>query len=313
MLYAAVVPEADKSLPAQMLGLVRPIAIDNFKIRGIDLSDAAEVPAALHEGDGYRAMIASADPTRRVVVTGKIWARSLHRVITHNDSFDDATAAFVFSEDEHHALSPEEMKVVAFKGRAVSPVTSYLATEPGVRPSTDGLLELEGTSVGAGGMGLAGVGHGGGGMAIALPKLADLLAPAVARCVQVHAPPPGWAVGLAVETTGPEIVDVTVTRATHAALRSCVVAAVWALELGQVSARGRARTARPTAIPAALTDALSRATRLADAHHRGRRQVQNRRARPDAGLSTSQTGFFARARKLACAGEFACDNRPASA
>ena len=231
VLYAAVVPEADKSLPAQMLGLVRPIAIDNFKIRGIDLSDAAEVPAALHEGDGYRAMIASADPTRRVVVTGKIWARSLHRVITHNDSFDDATAAFVFSEDEHHALSPEEMKVVAFKGRAVSPVTSYLATEPGVRPSTEGLLELEGTSVGAGGMGLAGVGHGGGGMAIALPKLADLLAPAVARCVQVHAPPPGWAVGLAVETTGPEIVDVTVTRATHAALRSCVVAAVWAFEL----------------------------------------------------------------------------------
>lgn len=231
VLFTAVVPEADKSLPAHMLGLVRPITIDNFKVRGIDLSSAAELPESLHEGDGYRAMIASVDPTRRVVLTGKIWARTLHRVVTHDEAFDDATAAFVFSEDEHHDLSPEEMKVVAFKGRAVSPVTSYLATEPGVRPSTEG-LELVGRGFGAGGMGLGGIGlGGGGGLAITLPKLADLLAPAVARCVQVHTPPPGWSVGLAVETTGPEIVDVTVTRASHAALRGCIVAAVWALEL----------------------------------------------------------------------------------
>jgi len=232
VLFTAVVPEADKALPAQMLGLVRPVTIDHFKVAGIDLSGAAEVPDSLREGVGYRAMIASADPTRRVVVSGKIWARTLHRVVEHNDSFDDATAAFVFSEDEHHALSPEEMRTVAYKGRAVSPVTSYLATEPGVRPSTEGLLELEGF----GGLGLVGTGRGGGGagsgsISITLPRLSDLLAEPVANCVRRHAAGVGWSVALKVETTGPEVVDVVVTRASHAALRECVVAAVWALEL----------------------------------------------------------------------------------
>jgi hypothetical protein len=231
VLFAAVAPEADKTLAAQMLGLVRPVAIDNFKVRGIDLSGAADVPGSLREGDGYRAMIASADPTRRVVVSGKVWARTLHRVVETGERFDVATAAFVFSEDEHHELSKEEMLTVAFKGRAVSPVTSYLATEPGVRPSVDGLLDEIGETIGLGGMGLVGRGGGGGGRGIPLPRLSDLLAGALARCVQVHAPPRGWALELEVETTGPEIVDVTVTRATHAPLRECVVAAVWALEL----------------------------------------------------------------------------------
>ena len=230
VLYAAVAPEADKSLAAQMLGLVRPVAIDNFKVRGIDLSGAAELPGSLREGVGYRAMLASADPTRRVVVSGKVWARTLHRVVEPSERFDVATAAFVFSEDEHHELSHEEMRTVAFKGRAVSPVTSYLATEPGVRPSVDGLDEI-GEVIGMGGSGLIGHGGGGGGRGIPLPRLGDLLAGALARCVQVHAPPRGWGLALEVETTGPEIVDVTVTRATHAPLRECVVAAVWALEL----------------------------------------------------------------------------------
>jgi len=231
VLFAAVAPEADKRLAAQMLGLVRPVAIDDFKVRGIDLSGAADVPGSLREGDGYRAMIASADPTRRVVVTGKVWARALHRVVEPGERFDVATAAFVFSEDEHHELSKEEMLTVAFKGRAVSPVTSYLATEPGVRPSVDGLLDEIGETIGLGGMGLVGRGAGGGGRGSVLPRLSDLLAGALARCVQVHAPPRGWGLELEVETTGPEIVDVTVTRATHAPLRECVVAAVWALEL----------------------------------------------------------------------------------
>jgi hypothetical protein len=232
VLFTAVVPEADKALPTQMLGLVRPVAIDDFKVGGIDLSGAAEVPASLREGVGYRAMIASAEPTRRVVVSGKIWARRLHRVVEHGEVFDDATAAFVFSEDEHHGLSDEEMRTVAFKGRAVSPVTSYLAIEPGVRPSIEGLLELEaGSGFGVGGLGLMGTGRGGGGASIPLPQLSELLDASVAACAKLHAAGSGWAVSLKVETTGPEIVDVAVTRGSHAPLRECVVAAAWALEL----------------------------------------------------------------------------------
>ncbi len=40
------------------------------------------------------------------------------------------------------------MMVLARHGRAVSPVTSYLAIEPGVRPSTEGLNEGELGSIG---------------------------------------------------------------------------------------------------------------------------------------------------------------------
>ena len=231
VLFTASAPADDKSVPAQMLGLVRPIAIDHFKVRGIDLSAARELPTSLREGTGYRAVVVGPDPTRSVVLSGKIWAAPFRRVVAHGERFDVATAAFVFSEDEHAVLSPEEMRRVAFKGRAVSPVTSYLATEPGVRPSVDGLLERVGEAFGAGGLGLAGMGAGGGGGSVAAPRLADLLAPAAARCAQAHAAPAGWRVALAVETTGPEIVDVEVTSATHAPLRACVVAAVWAFEL----------------------------------------------------------------------------------
>lgn len=49
--------------------------------------------------------------------------------------------------------------VLAKRGGAVSPVTSYLAIEPGVRPSTEG-LEFEEA---VGGLGLSGTGEGGGG------------------------------------------------------------------------------------------------------------------------------------------------------
>jgi len=53
------------------------------------------------------------------------------------------------------------MMPLALYGGAVSPVTSYLAIEPGVHPSTEGLDEMEG--VGFGGLGLIGHGAGGGG------------------------------------------------------------------------------------------------------------------------------------------------------
>lgn len=231
VLFTAAAPADDKTVPAKMLALVRPIAIDYFKVRGIDLADAREVPDSLREGDGYRAVVVGPDPTRRVVLSGKIWAAPFHRVVETSERFDVATAAFVFSEDEHDILSPEEMRVVAFKGRAVSPVTSYLATEPGVRPSTDGLPERIGESFGAGGLGLMGSGAGGGGGHVMLPRLEDLLAASVARCVADNPAPAGWRVALAVETTGPEIVDVEVQAATHAPLRACLVEAVWALEL----------------------------------------------------------------------------------
>lgn len=233
VLFAVSAPEGDKTLPKAVLGLVRPIAIDHFAIAGVDLSAAREVPETLREGAGYRAMIGAKDPARSVVLTGKIWATPFRRVVRHEPGFDSATAAFVFSEDEHDGLTNEEMLRVAFAGRAVSPVTSYLATEPGVRPSTEGLLGEEvGDSFGVGGLGMVGHGAGGGGSgSLPPPTLAELLAPAVKRCTATHKPAAGWKVELDVETTGIEVVDVQATSARNKAMTDCLVEATWELML----------------------------------------------------------------------------------
>lgn len=242
VLFQVVAPEADKSLAAHVLGLVRPIGVDDFKVRGIDLAGAAELPASLREGTGYRAFIQTADPSRRVVLSGKIWAAPFRRVVEHGEHFDSATAAFVFSEGEHTELSREEMLKVAFAGRAVSPVTSYLATEPGVRPAVDGLGDLE-QGLGLGGLGLVGRGGGGGGGAGSPPPaLDDLLADAARRCASQHAAPAGWFVTLDVETTAAEIVDVAVAQhQATPAMRSCIVEAAWDLELPDAPWPARAR------------------------------------------------------------------------
>ena len=231
VLFMAAAPADDKNVPREMLGLVRPIAIDHFKIRGIDLEGAEEVPEVLREGSAYRAMLGAPDPTRRVVLSGKIWAAPFRRVVAHHERFDIATAAFVFSEDEHRDLSEDEMRVVAYRGRAVSPVTSYLAVEPGVRPSIDG-LENESFGMGGGGTGYGrGGGIGLGRIPNPPPALAKLLADDVARCARTHVPTQSWSIELAVETTDIEIVDVEAKQASHAGMRACIVEAVWALEL----------------------------------------------------------------------------------
>lgn len=229
VLFHGAVRKDDKvdTRKAAMLGLVRPIAIDNFAVHGLDVGTARALPKSLREGTGYRAMIATDTPASRVVVTGKLWAKSVRRVVTHDRHFDVATAAFVFSEDEYHGLSKQEMRTVAFMGRAVSPVTSYLAVEPGVRPSVDG---IDRGTIGLGGLGLIGKGAGGvvGSVLRPPPSLASVLAPAVKRCVASVTPGASWAVELKIETTGIEIVDVQTAHASNSALADCLVEGAWA-------------------------------------------------------------------------------------
>ena len=170
------------------------------------------------------------------MLTGKIWAEDFRRVVRHSTHFDEATAAFVFSEDEHHDLSEEEMLRVAFKGRAVSPVTSYLAVEPGVRPSWDG---LEGRTTGAG-LRLQQSRQAGAreiraaGARIA-PDLPAELAPGVRACATKHGLAKGWTVELDVETTWREIVDVQLSSSHGTDAEACITEAVWETRLGAAS------------------------------------------------------------------------------
>lgn len=238
VLYGLESPDwsAHKELSPAVLGLVRPIGIDNFEVlrRQGQLGDAPAPPETLREGTAYGFMVNDTSAPRQVVLQGKIWGRSFRRIVRADRRFSDATAAFVFSEDEHHELSPEQMMKVALRGRAVSPVTSYLAVEPGVRPMSIG---LEGTgrggggsgegSIGLGSLGLLGHGSGPPRRAWTLP---ELMAAGISACVAEHRPEPDWSVDLRVETTFQEIVDV-IAAERPSDLERCLLEAAWAVDL----------------------------------------------------------------------------------
>jgi len=165
-------PADQKRLAPVVLGLVRPVQIDAFTITGLPADAHQNVDEegdeqgneqgdeggrVLHEGDGRRFMLSTTKAPDRVVITGRIWGEPFRRVVNVTDAFSRATAAFVFGEDEYEILRDEEMMRVARLGRAVSPVTSYLAIEPGVRPSTIGLQQGRWRDSSLWG----GVGHGG--------------------------------------------------------------------------------------------------------------------------------------------------------
>ena len=230
---AGLVEASDKAVVAEVLGLVRPIRIDHFKASAKGLGDdKLDAPDPLKEGDGARTMIGLASAPSEVVLTGQIWGDPWKRVVKVDGAFSKATAAFVFGEDEHHDLSDAEMMKVAMFGRAVSPVTSYLATEPGVRPSTIG---LDRDMLGAGGTGSgSGMGYGGGsGRVRRPPSLYALINQGAKKCIEKAAGtlPQGWAVTLEVETTLDEVVDVVTTEGAKLPVATCLAEVVWAVRL----------------------------------------------------------------------------------
>ena len=72
-------------------------------------------------------------------IEGKLWGRRVAHRMSPTDGEARLWAALVFGSHLLHDLTEPEMMVLARHGRAVSPVTSYLAIEPGVRPSTEGI------------------------------------------------------------------------------------------------------------------------------------------------------------------------------
>lgn len=149
---------------------VRPTSVDRLVIS----PSAEDVPdsVALHHDGGDEALAArslregsSLDllGIARAVrdeasVRGELWTAPFEVTFKRDESSAKRWAALVFGTEVMHALSEAEMMVLARHGGAVSPVTSYLAIEPGVRPSTEGLEHSSGFGSGYGrlsGMGTA--------------------------------------------------------------------------------------------------------------------------------------------------------------
>jgi len=191
-------------LVSVVLGLVRPIRIDHVRVLGLPKNHGLTLPKALHEGVGLREMMELEKAPRRLTVVGRIWATPFRKVIRADRRFTKATAAFVFSHDLHRDLTNAEMMRVARLGRVVSPVTSYLAIEPGVRPSRAGIPEdaigaLNGHTVGDE-SGLGGLGLGGS-MEPDGPAFKTLMRPHVKSYVPLHRPSTWWTVTLRTVST----------------------------------------------------------------------------------------------------------------
>ncbi len=213
-----------KDLAPTVLELVRPTRIENAAVTGFEIENSL-----LHEGEGVRLMIDTEERPApfRVTLTGRLWSDPVKRELTVNDPFSVATAAFVFGEDQHQGLSEAEQMTVAMYGRAVSPVTSYVAAEPGTRPSTIGLDRGFGT-IGLGRYGS--VGHGGGmgmGLARSAPDWEGIIG--TATCIAAHKPSAPWTVAMTIETTRMEVVEVSST--TPGGMARCLVEAAWQAKL----------------------------------------------------------------------------------
>jgi hypothetical protein len=212
---------------------VRPLRIDNISALADDGTLSEKVPTTLAEGEGSQELYLHSSLARSVAVSGELWSSPIRVMARHEVKEDSHWAAIVFGTDLLESLSEPEQMTLALRGRAVSPVTSYLAIEPGVRPSTEG-LERNGRL--AFGIGLGGTGRLGG---VAVSSRA----PAVDReaylreQLEAERRRCGGAVGSAslhVETTLDEIVQVQIRAAIgtlDSAVADCLREAVWALLL----------------------------------------------------------------------------------
>lgn len=208
--------------------LVRPTRIHKLALKSGEtvLETSTTV---LDEGESIEWREISKTSLDRLSVSGELWSTPITREVRPDASFGRLEAALAFGNGLYSSLDDDGMMKLAMHGRAVSPVTSYLAIEPGVRPSTEGLDEGgRGMGIGLGSIGTTSTCYGGGSAFDALAELRKLVDPILAKCGAPTA-------SVEVETTWREIVDVTVKLegdgAAVATARDCVDRAVWALEL----------------------------------------------------------------------------------
>jgi hypothetical protein len=211
----------------------RPKRLDSLRVRGFP--EGFSVPDVLVEGQGLEYLGIAESRPAELVVEGLLWSTPARIAVTSTADEERRWSALVFGSAESDGLSEDEQRVLAMKGRAVSPVTSYLAIEPGVRPSTDGLDRVEGIGEGGGGVGegvgmgnIGMIGHGYGGASVDPQRfLESELGRAWRACGGIgHAE-------MKLESTVDEVVDVArpavAVPSGHAA--ECLVKAAWALDL----------------------------------------------------------------------------------
>jgi len=191
----------------------------------------------IEEGSGVERQGLYIGEARWVRLSGELWSQPFRLTVHPDANAGKLWSALVFGTDQLNELSEAEMMVLAKRGGAVSPVTSYLAIEPGVRPSTEGLDWDEiGGAFGDGGLGLSGIGEGGGGRGEGIGFGLDPFDPQAFLEKRLRAK---WAEckgeagngTVSLETHYVEVADVTLQVDTDPEKYGCIQEAAWSLDL----------------------------------------------------------------------------------
>jgi hypothetical protein len=211
----------------------RPIRLHHFHWLSPDLELATELeeqPQELTEGQGLEGLVLTERTTPFLSVEGSLWTERVTKTFTSEGPREKLWSALVFGSPLLHELSEAEMMTLALRGGAVSPVTSYLAIEPGVRPSTEG-LEEGGSGYGVGAVSMRSASCNLAGRAPALDREGFLYG-AIGAEYRLCGGSPGRTT-VTLETTSAEIVSVELDLGENqdSLLEDCVREAVWALSL----------------------------------------------------------------------------------
>lgn len=210
----------------------RPLRIDNLNLRATGTPLGLVLPESLDEGQSIEHLAFGDGPTHAALLEGELWSKPVHKALFATPSQKRLWAGLVFGTELLWSLTEDEQMPLAMLGGVVSPVTSYLAIEPGVRPSTEGLEEGEGglgQGIGLGSIGTIGHGAGAGGAGFSFDHLEWLrneLSAQRRRCGITSK------TRLVLETTAREVVDVVVDAPDESPDgRACFAEAGWALDL----------------------------------------------------------------------------------
>jgi hypothetical protein len=236
-------PPSTGPLGAEALeALVRPVLLE--QVRLVDERGAlVHALKDLKEGEGLQALLHSTEaPPSRLVLQGQRWRCLYSQPVVADAALSADLGRNAWSFDD--ALPEDVLQQLAAQGAWVSHARSLLAAPAGVGPSTVETVALE--------EGLEGVVVGGvvGGLigcplasttsqAERVPKEAELvrlLQPGLSACVREGN---GQGLRITVESTGTEIVDVTVTGAVSPEQESCAREAAWGLRLGELFDDGK--------------------------------------------------------------------------
>ena len=165
VLWHAETSESDRTAPRVFEEWARPVRVDHLRVNGFP--EYFSPPDALAEGSGVEYLTVASRLTERISIEGELWSSPVKFAVTSSPAEERRWSALVFGSTILDQLTEPEQRVLAMRGGAVSPVTSYLAVEPGVRPAVEGLEDEVGAGEGGGGVGdgvglgsFGGIGHG---------------------------------------------------------------------------------------------------------------------------------------------------------